>query len=63
MTDETAILRFSHLLEQNEIAVVIFAEVNAFLSKKGSSVKRGSVVDHTLIAAPSSTKTRNAIPR
>ena len=59
MPDESAILRFRHLLEQNELAVAIFAEVNAVLSEKGLSMKRGSVVDATLIAAPSFTKNQD----
>ena len=57
--DESTILRFRHLLEQNELAIAIFAEVNAILSKKGLSMKRGSVVDATLISAPSSTKNQD----
>ena len=59
MPDESTILRFRHLLEQHELAVAIFAEVNAVLSEKGLSMKRGSVVDATLIAAPSSTKNQD----
>ena len=56
MPDESTILRFRHLLEKHDLAVAIFAEVNAVLSEKGLSMKRGTVVDATLIAAPSSTK-------
>ena len=56
MPDESTILRFRHLLEQNELAIILFAEVNAVLNEKGLRMKRGSVVDATLIAAPSSTK-------
>jgi len=59
MPDESTILRFRHLLEQHELAVAIFAEVNAVLNEKGLSMKRGSVVDATLIAAPSSTKNQD----
>ena len=59
MPDESTILHFRHLLEQHELAVAIFAEVNAVLSEKGLSMKRGSVVDATLIAAPSSTKNQD----
>lgn len=59
MPDESTILRFRHLLEQNELAVAIFAEVNTLLSETGLSMKCGSVVDATLIAAPSSTKNQN----
>ncbi len=56
MPDESTILRFRHLLEKHDLAVAIFAEVNGVLSEKGLSMKRGTVVDATLIAAPSSTK-------
>lgn len=56
MPDESTILRFRHLLKKHDLAVAIFAEVNAVLSEKGQSMKRGTVVDATLIAAPSSTK-------
>ena len=59
MPDESTILRFRHLLEQHELAALLFAEVNTVLSEKGLSMKRGSVVDATLIAAPSSTKNRD----
>ena len=56
MPDESTILRFRHLLENHDLSVAIFAEVNALLSEQGQSMKRGTVVDATLIAAPSSTK-------
>ncbi len=54
--DETTILNFRRLLEENELAPEILARVNAYLSRKGLLVKRGSMVDATIIAAPSSTK-------
>lgn len=54
--DETTILNFRHLLETNDLAPEIFARVNAFLTRKGLLLKRGSIVDATIIAAPSSTK-------
>lgn len=56
MPDESTFLCFRHLLEKHDLAVAIFAEVNAVLSEKGLSMKRGTVVEATLIAAPSSTK-------
>lgn len=59
MPDESAILRFRHLLEQHNLAAAMFAEVNALLAEKGLTMKRGSVVDATLMAAPSSTKNRD----
>lgn len=54
--DETTILNFRHLLEENDLAEDILKLVNAHLSKKGLMLKRGSIVDATIIAAPSSTK-------
>jgi len=54
--DETTILNFRHLLEKNDLAEDIFKAVNAHLARKGLLLKRGSIVDATIIAAPSSTK-------
>jgi IS5 family transposase len=54
--DETTILNFRHLLEDNDLAEDILKLVNAHLAKKGLLLKRGSIVDATFIAAPSSTK-------
>lgn len=54
--DETTILNFRHLLEENEIAPEILRSINAHLTRKGLMLKRGSIVDATIIAAPSSTK-------
>jgi len=54
--DETTILNFRRLLEVNELAPEIFARVNRYLDRKGLLLKRGSIVDATIIAAPSSTK-------
>jgi len=54
--DETTILNFRHLLEANDLAEDMFRAINALLGKKGLLLKRGSIVDATIIAAPSSTK-------
>jgi IS5 family transposase len=54
--DETTILNFRHLLEQSDLAEDIFKRVNTHLARKGLLLKRGSIVDATIIAAPSSTK-------
>jgi IS5 family transposase len=54
--DETTILNFRHRLEEYGIGAEIFARVNAFLTRKGLLLKRGSIVDATIIPAPSSTK-------
>jgi IS5 family transposase len=56
LPDESTILRFRHMLEQNELGMQILAAVNAKLIDRGLLLKTGTVVDATLIAAPSSTK-------
>ena len=53
--DETTILNFRRLLEENELAPEILRRVNGYLSRKGLLVKHGSIVDATIIAVPSST--------
>jgi len=54
--DESTILRFRHLLEKHQLTDQILAHVNDLLSGKGLMLKAGTVVDATLISAPSSTK-------
>jgi IS5 family transposase len=54
--DETTILNFRRWLENNDLAPEILGRVNAYLTRKGLMLKRGSIVDATIIAAPSSTK-------
>ena len=54
--DETTILNFRRLIEREELAPLILDAVNAHLARKGMMVKRGTMVDATIIAAPSSTK-------
>jgi IS5 family transposase len=54
--DETTILNFRRLLEENELAAEILTRVNRYLSRKGLLLRQGSIVDATIIAAPSSTK-------
>ena len=56
LPDESTILRFRHLLEKHGLAAQMFAAGNATLGAKGLMLKTGSVLDTTLIAAPSSTK-------
>ena len=56
LPDESTILRFRHLLEAHDLSLQILATVNATLTAKGLLLKQGTVVDATLIAAPSSTK-------
>jgi IS5 family transposase len=54
--DETTILNFRHLLEANDLAPKILQCVNGHLCDRGMLLKRGTIVDATIIAAPSSTK-------
>jgi IS5 family transposase len=54
--DETTILRFRHLLEQHKLTEGIFAEIQALLEEKRLLLRSGTIVDATIIAAPSSTK-------
>lgn len=56
LPDESTILRFRHLLEKHELTAQILAVVNDLLRGKGLMLRAGTVVDATLIAAPSSTK-------
>ena len=59
LPDESTILRFRHLLEAHNLSLQILATVNATLMAKGLLLKQGTVVDATLIAAPSSTKNQD----
>jgi len=54
--DETTILHFRHLLERHDLAEALFEEVNAYLEEKGIGLRAGTLVDATIIPAPSSTK-------
>ena len=54
--DETTILAFRHLLEKHNLGDQIFEAVKAHLKANGMAMKRGTIIDATLIAAPSSTK-------
>lgn len=54
--DETTICKFRHLLERHELGRRIFEAVGTHLQAKGFRLSTGTIVDATLIAAPSSTK-------
>ena len=56
LPDESTILRFRHLLEKHQLAGPLLAAVNQVLQAHGLMLKIGTVVDATLISAPSSTK-------
>jgi IS5 family transposase len=56
--DETTICKFRHLLEAHQRGEQLFARIREHLVKHGLQVSRGTIVDATIIAAPSSTKNR-----
>jgi IS5 family transposase len=59
LPDESTILRFRHRLEKYKLAEEILATVNELLTSQGLLLKVGTIVDATLIAAPSSTKNKD----
>lgn len=56
--DETTILNFRHLLERHGLGQEIFDAVKAHLGAAGVLLREGTIVDATIIAAPSSTKNK-----
>ncbi len=56
--DETTICRFRHLLEAHELSTRIFEDVLEHLEAKGFRISTGTIVDATIIQAPSSTKNK-----
>jgi IS5 family transposase len=54
--DESSILNFRRLLESHQLTEALFAEINAHLAERGFIVGKGTVVDASIINAPSSTK-------
>jgi IS5 family transposase len=57
--DETTVCRFRHLLEQHDLGRPLFDEVHRHLAAKGLKIATGTIVDATIINAPSSTKNAN----
>ncbi|WP_258910149.1 IS5 family transposase [Pseudomonas putida] len=57
--DETTILNFRRLLEKHELAAGILAVIKGYLGDRGLSLRQGTIVDATLIHAPSSTKNQD----
>ena len=54
--DTTTLLKFRHLLEAHKLTETIFATIKAHLASQGLMLREGTIVDATIIAAPSSTK-------
>ena len=59
LPDETTILNFRHLLEKHELGAVLFEEIGCHLESQGLRLQAGTIVDASIIAAPSSTKNRS----
>ena len=59
LPDETTILNFRHLLEKHGLGETLFEEINAHLASQGHWLKTGTIVDASIITAPSSTKNRS----
>ena len=57
--DHTTIMNFRHLLERKKLAREIFKEVNQWLTEAGVLLKEGTLVDATIIEAPTSTKNKS----
>ena len=59
LPDETTILNFRHLLERHELGRGLLEEINAHLESQGLRLREGTIVDASIIEAPSSTKNRS----
>ncbi len=57
--DATTLLKFRHLIEQNKLTAQMLQAINADLERRGLLMRTGTIVDATLIAAPSSTKNKS----
>ncbi len=57
--DETTICKFRHLMERYELGNELFHKVNKYLAENGMKIARGTIVDATIIDAPSSTKNKD----
>src|SRR5271154_4987729 len=54
--DETTVCKFRHLLESHELGKALFEQVHQHLEAQGIKISRGTIVDASIINAPSSTK-------
>src|SRR3979490_2737691 len=62
VADATTLLKFRHWLERHELTKVLFDEIGAMLAERGLLMRRGTIVDATIIAAPPSTKNQEKAP-
>ena len=58
LPDESTILHFRHILEKHELGEGLFEEIKGYLESRGLRLREGTIVDATIIEAPSSTKNR-----
>ena len=58
LPDETTILNFRHLLEEHDLGEGLFKTINVHLETRGLRLREGTIVDASIIEAPSSTKNR-----
>jgi len=56
--DETTICKFRHFLEAHQLGQQLFARIGDYLAAHGLKVNHGTIVNATIISAPSSTKNR-----
>ena len=56
--DETTVCKFRHLLEREQLGKALFAGVNAHLHRQGMKVSTGTIVDASIISAPTSTNNK-----
>ena len=59
LPDETTVLHFRHLLEEHGLGRQLFEEINRHLEAQGLRLREGTIMDATLIAAPTSTKNQS----
>ena len=57
--DESTILHFRHLLERHQLGEALLETINAHLAGQGLRLQAGTIVDASIIAAPSSTKNQD----
>ncbi len=59
LPDETTILKFRHLLEKHHLGTKLFRTINQHLADNDLILKEGTIVDASIISAPTSTKNRD----
>jgi IS5 family transposase len=59
VSDATTLLKFRHWLERHDLTRALFDDIAAMLEERGLLMRQGTIVDATIIAAPSSTKNKS----